>query len=303
VVSGQQVVMTRVEDVNLACALLAHEVAGNPTAGMKMIGITGTKGKTTVAYLMRSVLKAAGHRVGMIGTVEIDDGAKAVPADMTTPGSVELVELFCRMRANGVTHCVMEVSSHALDQQRVAGIDWAVAIFTNLTGDHLDYHKTMEEYAAAKARLFVGLKEGAVAVVNADDAWVEQMVCDCPARVIRYQVIVPPKEGRLISPQTPGEDGWVALMQGVISQGTRLHVRCPAKSGGVIELNTPLVGKHNAYNLLAVLVALGELDVGVYGPKGDIVLESLEKARGAPGRLQQVKSTLPIHVTPAQYRL
>ena len=122
-----------------------------------MIGVTGTKGKTTVAYLMRSVLKAAGLKVGMIGTVEIDDGVNAVPAEMTTPGSVELVALFEKMRANGVTHCVMEVSSHALHQRRVAGIDWAVAIFTNLTGDHLDYHGTMEEYAAAKAILFEGL--------------------------------------------------------------------------------------------------------------------------------------------------
>jgi len=158
-----------VQNVDVACGVLAHELAGNPTAEMKVIGITGTKGKTTVAYLLRSVLKAAGHTVGMIGTVEIDDGKTTTPADMTTPGAVELVELFSRMKANGVTHCVMEVSSHALHQHRVAGIDFAVAIFTNLTGDHLDYHKTMEEYAAAKAMLFEGLKENAVAVVNADD--------------------------------------------------------------------------------------------------------------------------------------
>src|ERR1700744_5931878 len=98
-----------VGDANLALALLAHEVAGNPTSGMKVIGVTGTKGKTTVAYLMRSVLKACGKTVGMIGTVEIDDGDAVVPAEMTTPGVVELVELFSRMKANGVTHCVMEV--------------------------------------------------------------------------------------------------------------------------------------------------------------------------------------------------
>ena len=155
-----------------------------------MIGITGTKGKTTVAYLLRSVLQAAGFKVGMIGTVEIDDGEKTIAAEMTTPGVVELVELFCRMRENGVTHCVMEVSSHALHQRRVAGIDFAVAIFTNLTGDHLDYHKTMEEYAAAKAILFEGLKEGAVAVVNGDDKWVGRMVRGCRAKVVRCHVEV-----------------------------------------------------------------------------------------------------------------
>src|SRR6185312_2275764 len=125
--------------------------------------------------------RAAGHKVGMIGTVEIDDGAEVRPAEMTTPGSVEVVELFSRMKANGVTHCVMEVSSHALHQKRVAGIVWDVAIFTNLTGDHLDYHGTMEEYAAAKAILFEGLGERAYAVVNADDAWVEHMTRETKA--------------------------------------------------------------------------------------------------------------------------
>ncbi len=148
-----------------------------------MIGVTGTKGKTTVAYLMRSVLRAAGGVVGMVGTVEIDDGKEVVGAEMTTPGVVELVELFSRMKRNGVTHCVMEVSSHALHQDRVAGIDFDVAMFTNLTGDHLDYHGTMEEYAAAKGRLFAGLRAGAAAVVNADDAWGEKMVEGCGGRL------------------------------------------------------------------------------------------------------------------------
>ncbi len=152
---------------------------------MKMIGVTGTKGKTTVAYLMRSVLKAAGCVVGMVGTVEIDDGKEVVPAEMTTPGAVELVALFSRMKKNGVTHCVMEVSSHALHQDRVAGIDFDVAIFTNLTGDHLDYHGTMEEYAAAKARLFDGLKPQAMAIVNVDDAFGLRIIRDCQAGVVR----------------------------------------------------------------------------------------------------------------------
>jgi len=178
----------QVKNANLACALLAHEIAGNPTASMKMLAVTGTKGKTTVAYLLRSVLQAAGKKVGMIGTVEIDDGKTTVPADMTTPGSVDLVDLFSRMKKNAVEYCIMEVSSHALHQHRVAGIDFAVAIFTNLTGDHLDYHKTMEDYAAAKALLFDGLHPAAAAVINADDKWVQRIIQGCRAKIVGYQM-------------------------------------------------------------------------------------------------------------------
>ena len=275
------VAWVRVEDVNFACAILAHEVAGNPTAGMKMIGITGTKGKTTVAYLMRSVLKAAGYKVGMIGTVEIDDGETVVPAEMTTPGVVELVELFGRMRANGVTHVVMEVSSHALHQRRVAGIDFAVGIFTNLTGDHLDYHKTMEEYAAAKAILFEGLKEGAVAVVNEDDAWAERMTKGCDAKVVRFRVANKPRTTGIIpvieNPEVPGDreagiraplvqwvcpdaapvSGFATYVWRMTSGGMGLSVAWNnppfLMAGTGHTFVTPLVGRHNAYNIVCVV--------------------------------------------------
>jgi UDP-N-acetylmuramoyl-L-alanyl-D-glutamate--2,6-diaminopimelate ligase len=274
----------QVEDANLACALLAHEVAGNPTAaggGMKMIGVTGTKGKTTVAYLMRSVLKAAGHKVGMIGTVEIDDGREVVPAEMTTPGAVELVEMFCRMRENGVTHCVMEVSSHSLHQRRVAGIDFAVAIFTNLTGDHLDYHKTMEEYAAAKAMLFEGLAKTASAVVNTDDSWAARMVQHSPAKIVSYYVW--DVEARKKFSRNLNDHEWKAVIEGMTSSGMQLHVRGP----GMLErtFQTPLSGKHNAYNVLSVVAGAVELGVPF-----EAVIKTLILEKGAPGRLQRVES-------------
>jgi UDP-N-acetylmuramoyl-L-alanyl-D-glutamate--2,6-diaminopimelate ligase len=272
--NSKNVAWAVVEDVNLACAVLAHEVAGNPTAGMKMIGVTGTKGKTTVAYLLRSVLKAAGHKVGMIGTVEIDDGEKVVPAEMTTPGSVELVELFCRMRANGVTHCVMEVSSHALHQRRVAGIDWAVAIFTNLTGDHLDYHGTLEEYAAAKAMLFEGLREGAVAVVNGDDKWAGRMVEGCGGRVIEYRHGGNAARDRVLfgihKMSSKGMLMWVWPM--VMPAGNPQH-----------SIKTPLVGRHNAYNIASVYAAAEGLGIEI-----SAMDNGLENCSGAPGRLQRV---------------
>jgi UDP-N-acetylmuramoyl-L-alanyl-D-glutamate--2,6-diaminopimelate ligase len=266
------VAFARVDNAALAGALLAHEIAGNPTAGMQMIGVTGTKGKTTVAYLLRSVLKGAGHVVGMVGTVEIDDGAVVKPAEMTTPGSGELVELFSRMKANGVTHCVMEVSSHALHQERVAGIDFAAGIFTNLTGDHLDYHKTMEDYAGAKALLFEGLTRRATAVVNGDDAWVERMVRGCQGKVVSYGIEKPGFTG--------AAENWVGRIERIASDEMMLDVRGPRYER---MLKTQLVGRHNAYNLLATISAVAALGEDLAG-----AMRVLEGAAGAPGRLQRV---------------
>ncbi|HVX83378.1 MAG TPA: UDP-N-acetylmuramoyl-L-alanyl-D-glutamate--2,6-diaminopimelate ligase [Phycisphaerae bacterium] len=285
----------RVDDVNRACALLAHEMAGNPTAGMKVIGVTGTKGKTTVAYLLRSVLKAAGTKVGMIGTVEIDDGQVVVPAEMTTPGAVELVELFSRMHANGVTHCVMEVSSHALHQQRTAGIDFAVGIFTNLTGDHLDYHGTMEEYAAAKKILFDGLGKDAAAVVNVDDAWGEKMVRDCKAQVLRYHVEIDLSGHGLLKAADRPQNGWSGLVTKMTSGGMVVYVSgpeiettpTPKKIPYLMQLDTPLVGKHNAYNLVSAYAAMYGLGFSAEGLFEGT--KALLRARGAPGRLQRIE--------------
>jgi len=280
--AGEAPALATVGDVNLALALMAHEAAGNPTKNMTMIAVTGTKGKTTIAYLLRSVLRVAGHKVGMIGTVEIDDGEEVVAAEMTTPGAWALVELFARMRENGVTHCVMEVSSHALHQRRVAGIGFKVGIFTNLTGDHLDYHKTMEEYAAAKALLFEGLGKDAVAVINADDKWAERMVAGCVAAIVRYGIGIG-DHWRKIS-ERPVEEltrEWRAAIGRMSSSGMDLEVFEP---GAQWTVTTPLVGRHNVYNLLSVIAAASSLGIAV-----EEILDSVVDLRGAPGRLEAVK--------------
>jgi UDP-N-acetylmuramoyl-L-alanyl-D-glutamate--2,6-diaminopimelate ligase len=298
VLSVEGIPSAEVGNANLALALLAHKVAGNPTSGMKMIGVTGTKGKTTVAYLMRSVLKAAGKTVGMIGTVEIDDGVTVVPAEMTTPGVVELVELFSRMKANGVTHCVMEVSSHSLHQHRVAGIDWAVAMFTNLTGDHLDYHKTMDEYAAAKGMLFEGLREGAVAVVNADDAWGEKMAAGCRGKVVRYG-IRPRNENSVVKDASKIIAlTWVGQIQTMSINGMDLQILGPWISRltgeaerGLLPVQTSLVGRHNVYNLLCVIAGATAL-----GVCWENIAQAIEDDDGVPGRLQRVKAGMDFQV-------
>src|SRR5688572_27921424 len=175
-----------VKDPGSAASVLANAFYGNPGQTVKVLGVTGTNGKTTTTYLIRHMLAKVNRRCGMVGTVEIDDGRTRREASMTTPSATEVAELLATMRDRGCRACAIETSSHALDQGRVAGVPFAGAAFTNLTGDHLDYHKTMDAYADAKARLFASLDPSAVAVVNGDDKASERMVRDTSARVIRF---------------------------------------------------------------------------------------------------------------------
>ena len=161
-----------VRDASAAASILANLFHGNPGEKVRVLGVTGTNGKTTTTYLIRHLLtKTANLRCGLVGTVEIDDGRGRREAAMTTPAATEIADLLASMRDKGCRACAMETSSHALDQGRVAGVPFAGAAFTNLTGDHLDYHATMENYAAAKAKLFASLHPSSVAVVNAADKW------------------------------------------------------------------------------------------------------------------------------------
>lgn len=285
------VAWARVSTGKLAVAQLAQKLWGYPSKSLAMYGVTGTKGKTTVTYLLRSILHAAaktnlvgkqvgggGGGCGLIGTVQLDDGKSVVPSDMTTPGPVELAELLARMRTNGATSCVMEISSHALDQQRVAELDFKVGMFTNLTGDHLDYHLTMENYAAAKAQLFAGLKPGATAVINADDPWAERMVRDCKAQVIRLSL----KDGG--KAREEGGSDWTAKISEMNTQGMMLEVHGRSKVGEVtLKFHSPLVGKHNAYNSLTALVAAWSQGIPL-----PVIVQGLQAMVGVPGRLEPV---------------
>src|SRR3712207_4676605 len=159
----------RVPDVRAAMATAAARFHGDPTAQLRLVGITGTNGKTTTAFLVRDVLEAAGLRTGLVGTVTSVVGGAARPAVRTTPEAIDLQGLFADMLAAGDDACVMEVSSHALELHRAAAVHWAVAVFTNLTQDHLDFRPAMEDYFQAKRRLFAAAP--AVRVVNTDDAY------------------------------------------------------------------------------------------------------------------------------------
>ncbi len=167
----------------LAWAQMAANWFHHPAERLHLIGVTGTNGKTTTACLLKSILEAAGHKVGLIGTIQNMIGERILPAARTTPDTYDLQSLFALMVAEGCDYCVMEVSSHALDQERVAGCVFDAAVFTNLTQDHLDYHGTMENYLAAKKRLFFQCRR---AIINADDKWADELMRDLPCPVVRY---------------------------------------------------------------------------------------------------------------------
>ena len=174
-----------VPDTRAAYSLMCEALFHDPAQRLHLIGITGTNGKTTSAFLIKEILDAAGYRTGLIGTVQNMAGDEVFPAQLTTPDPYELNELFQKMVTAGCTHCVMEVSSQALAQQRVAGLRFDIALFTNLTQDHLDYHGTFENYRAAKHKLF---EQAEQAVINFDDSSAAAMIEGTKSVVTTYSI-------------------------------------------------------------------------------------------------------------------
>lgn len=266
-----------VGDTRKGLALMGATLAGHPSRKLAMIGVTGTNGKTTTTFLIEEILKEEGHKTGVIGTIMNKIGERVFPVTNTTPESLDLQLLLKEMLDDGVTHVVMEVSSHALDLDRVAGVEYDTAVLTNITQDHLDFHENMDNYLAAKTKLFAGLdvhmgnkktrnKKEKYGVVNIDD----------------------PNSGRIIE-ATKG----TVLTYGVKKDCDIRAVNIGLKSGGIsfdvltpkgdIYLSLHLTGLFNVYNTLAaVAVGLAE----------DIKLESIKKAlesvKGVPGRMEKV---------------
>jgi UDP-N-acetylmuramoyl-L-alanyl-D-glutamate--2,6-diaminopimelate ligase len=257
-----------VTDPGVAASRLAHVLLDEPSRSVRVLGITGTNGKTTTAYLVRHLLRKIGRPCGLVGTVQIDDGKREWEATMTTPSATEIAGLLATMRDNGCRACAMEVSSHALDQGRAAGVRFAAAAFTNLTGDHLDYHKTMENYAAAKARLFESLDASAVAIVNSQSAWADRMVRNCSAKVATFGF-------------TPNVD-YRASEVSITSRGSQFLLTAP---DGTAQVDMSLIGKHNIENALAAAALVAEtFEIPVQQ-----IAAGLLDAAGAPGRLQAVR--------------
>jgi UDP-N-acetylmuramoyl-L-alanyl-D-glutamate--2,6-diaminopimelate ligase len=261
-----------VADSRKALGLFGSRFHGDPSAHLKMIGVTGTNGKTTTTYLCKALLEGIGRRVGLIGTVGYQIGQETLPASHTTPGALDLQELLAKMVASGLTAAVMEVSSHALALDRTSGCEYDVAVFTNLTQDHLDFHHTMDEYFEAKLRLFTGLaggkKSGKRALVYMDDSRGNAIQAACPVPVWGYA----------IRSQADLKAERVQLSLA----GTTFTAATPA---GSFTVESRLVGEHNVYNLLAAIgVALHD------GATADQICEATAHITNVPGRFERVSS-------------
>ncbi len=250
--------------------VLVGRSLGEPAKGMTLIGITGTNGKTTTTYLVESILVAAGHKVGVIGTVEMRHGTTKIPASYTTPTPQMLHDALAQMKAAGVTHVVMEVTSIAISQQRVAGMTFAVGAFSNLTQDHLDIHGTMEAYAAEKRKLFSELLAAdGTAVVNVDDPAGASMGAAAKGRVLR-----------VTSKDAPGAEIRVATAESTV-RGIAASVVTPR---GEIAINArPLIGAYNVDNL-ALAVGIAE----ALGIDAAAIIGGIVALPGVPGRVERV---------------
>ena len=261
-----KVAIIQVSDSRRALARLAAVFYGEPSAALKVVGITGTNGKTTISYLGEAIAKEAGFSSGVIGTVEHRFGNRAFPSKNTTPGPLELESLLHDMAGEGIRYCFMEVSSHALDQGRTDGISFSSAIFTNVTQDHLDYHGTLENYFQAKAKLFTGLDGHSFAVINNDNSYGKRLLGLIQCRAVTYGI-------------EELSDVMAAIIQMDLTHTeftlTYKHTKVPVR--------TKLIGCHNVYNILASCAwAFKE------GLQPQAVISAIERFDSVPGRLERI---------------
>lgn len=261
-----------VEDTHKAFFSAAAAWFNNPLENMKLIGVTGTNGKTSVTVMLKAILESYGHKCGLIGTIQHMIGDKTVPSNNTTPGAYELNELFSKMRDSGCDTVIMEVSSHALDQQRICGVRFQVAMFTNLTQDHLDYHKTMQNYLLAKRKLF---EMAEIAVVNYDDPAYKQLTEGLPLKLVTYSAESnnATYSAKGISYRADGVD-FDFVGYGIIG-------RMRLKTGG----------RFSVYNGLCAASCAVTLGVPV-----EIVSKALHELNGVKGRAEAVPTGRDFHV-------
>ncbi len=254
-----------VRDARLALARLADRFYEHPSQELPIVGVTGTNGKTTTAYLLAAILDAAGRKAGMLGTVAYRVGGEDLEASRTTPEAPDVQRLLRDMLTQGCRSAVMEVSSHALSLKRVDAMRFAAGIFTNLTRDHLDFHEDMEAYFAAKRRLFEMLPAGAPGVINLDDPRGPSLV-EVASRPVTYAINSP-------ADVTPGPLSFNL-------SGLQFEIR---SFKGAVQIRSSLVGRPNVYNILAATAAALSLDLPI-----DAIERGVEGLKGVPGRFEVV---------------
>lgn len=260
----EDVVYIHVRDTSEALGLIASNFYENPSEKLKLIGVTGTNGKTTVASLLHKLFIALGKKSGLISTVEYKIGKNSIKATHTTPDALRINSLLANMWEEGCSYCFMEVSSHAIDQGRIHGLDFDLALFTNISRDHLDYHKTYDEYILAKKKFFDELSSKAIAIVNNDDIHAKTMLQQSPASKKTFGL------------RTPAD----YTCKIIENQFSGLHIRIQGQ-----DVFTKLIGTFNAANLLLAYASAIEL-----GEDSIQVLTQLSSLNAVEGRFQQIKS-------------
>ncbi len=255
-----------VDDTKKFLRLAASKYFDNPSQHINMIGITGTNGKTTISYLTESILHEAERSCSIVGTINYRIAERVLPANNTTPGLIQTQKLLSFIAEEAIENCVMEVSSHALDQGRIDLIDFNVAIFSNLTSDHLDYHKTRDNYFAAKAKLFVNLSSEAKAIINVDDDFGRKLFSKTQAQITTY--------GIYKNADVMARDVQLDV------EHTQFKIVC---ADGEVNINSSLVGEYNVYNMLAAAAACW-----VEGISLDKIKKGIERLTCVPGRLEKV---------------
>jgi len=278
-----RVAFVQVADARATLARVAQRYYRFPDRDLTVIGVTGTNGKTTVTHLIKHFLNGE-RRVGLLGTISYDLGARTVPSYRTTPESLDIFGMMAQMRDAGCREAVMEVSSHGIDQQRVRGVQFAAAVFTNLTRDHLDYHKTLDAYFEVKTRLFTGGTGPApgIAVVNLDDPYGERLagIAAAGTRLVTYGE----------NPRAMVRAEGVALN----AKNTTFRLVWPggaARVENAAAVDSPLVGRYNVSNLLAALATVWSL-----GRDPAALLPRLRDFKGVPGRMERIEAGQPSHV-------
>lgn len=264
----------RVGNARRALGVLGKNFYGHPSSRLCLVGVMGTNGKTTVTYLLEAILKVAGYRVGVLGTVNYRYHDKVMPAPNTTPESLELQKILREMADDGISHVIAEVSSHAVDLGRVEDCDFDLGIFTNLSRDHLDYHKSMEDYFQAKLRFFKeilpagGKRRPYKMVINGDDPWGKRILREAAAPFITFG--------------TGGGNDVRAEVVSLSLDGIRVEIK---SRHGAVSISSPIIGMFNLYNISAAVAAAFTLDA----PEKDI-REGIEGFTGVPGRLERVRA-------------
>lgn len=262
-----------VKDPVKALADASKAYFGDLSAKMRLIGVTGTNGKTTITYLMESVFKAKGGETGVIGTVNYRFGQRSIPAVNTTPGVLDLYSLLSGMYKERIKNCVIEVSSHSLEQGRVETLQFDAAIFTNLTREHLDFHRNMDDYLKAKLKLFEKIKKGGFAIINIDDPAAEKIIekvkAEAKARIITYGI--------------DHKADITAENINLSCNGLKFQLGVAERSSAPIEIESNLIGRHNIYNILAAIGAAIASGISLKDIK-----KGIEALKGLPGRLESV---------------